>query len=214
PEIAVASTKAFTSQITVFFLFALLMGRMKDLSNYIGEKLVKELTMIPAKVEKVLTKADKIKKLAEKYAKLDHFLFLGRGLSYPVALEAALKLKEISYLHAEGVAAGEIKHGPIALIDDQTPVVFIIPQDHLYQKTLSNIEEIKARGGQILAICNEGDERVKSLVDDYIEIPEVDYLFSPLITIIPLQLLAYYIAKILGRDVDKPRNLAKSVTVE
>lgn len=214
PEISVGSTKAFTSQLTVFYLFSLLMGRMKDLSLKSGVSLVRELKKIPEKIEGMLADTSKIEKIAEKYAELDNFIFLGRGISYPVALEGALKLKEISYRHAEGLPGGEIKHGPIALIDKNTPVVFIVPKDHLHEKMISNIEEIKARGGKLLAVCNTGDEKVKELVDDYIEVPETDDLLSPLLTIIPLQLLTYYIARKLGRDIDQPRNLAKSVTVE
>jgi len=214
PEIAVASTKAFTSQIVAFYLFAILMGRMRDLSQHRGIELITELEKIPDKVSLILSKKEEIEKLAEKYYKLNNFLFLGRGISYPVALEGALKLKEVSYLHSEALPSGEIKHGPIALIDNKTPVIFIIPKDHLYEKTLSNIQEVKARGGIILVICNEIDENLKKLADDIITVPKTDPIFSPLLTIIPLQLLAYYIALKLGCDIDKPRNLAKSVTVE
>lgn len=214
PEIAVASTKAFTSQLTVLFLFSLLMGRMRDVHIATGKKLIAELKLIPEKIEKILASSSKIEKLAEKYLKLNNFLFLGRGISYPVALEGALKLKEISYKHAEGIAAGEIKHGPIALVDENTPVIFITPQDYVYEKTISNIEEIKARKGKVISICYENDKKVKELSDDVIEIPETNSLLSPLLTVIPLQLFAYYVAKKLGCDIDKPRNLAKSVTVE
>jgi len=214
PEIAVASTKAFTSQLIAFYLFAIMIGRMRDLSQHRGIALVNELEKIPSKIEAVLKNAPQIEKLAEKYSKMDNFLFLGRGVSYSVALEGALKLKEISYLHAEGVAAGEIKHGPIALIDKKTPVVFIIPNDHLFDKTISNMQEVRARGGVILVICNREDQKIKEIADDYIIVPETDSLYSPLLTIIPLQLFAYYIAKFRGCDIDKPRNLAKSVTVE
>ncbi len=214
PEIAVASTKAFTSQLTVFILFSILLGRIKDLSQQRGIELIAELQNIPSKIETILKGSKKIEAIAKKYAKLDNFLFLGRGISYPVAMEAALKLKEVSYVHAEGVAAGEIKHGPIALIDKETPVIFIVPKDSLREKMLSNIQEVKARGGRLLAICNEGDKEVQALVDDFIEVPETNELFSPLLTIIPLQLLSYYIAREFGCDIDQPRNLAKSVTVE
>ncbi len=214
PEIAVASTKAFTSQLTVFYLFSILLGRMKDISQHRGVELVKELKQISIKMNKIVASADKIRDIAKKYSSCNYFLFLGRGVSYPVALEGALKLKEISYVHAEGVPAGEIKHGPIALIDKNTPVIFIAPKDHVHDKIVSNIEEVKARGGRLIAICNPGDKKVQELVDDYIEVPETDPLFSPLLTILPLQLLAYYIAKELGCDIDQPRNLAKSVTVE
>lgn len=214
PEIAVASTKAFTSQLTALYLFSILMGRMKDLSQHKGISLIKEIKQIPSKIEEIFNINSKIEQIAKKYSKCDNFLFLGRGISYPVALEGALKLKEVSYVHAEGIPAGEIKHGPIALIDKNTPVIFIIPKDHLHEKMISNIEEVKARGGKLIAICNPDDKKVTELVDDYIEVPETDPLFSPLLTIIPLQLLAYYVAKELNCDIDQPRNLAKSVTVE
>lgn len=214
PEISVASTKAFTSQMTALYLFAILMARMKDMSFHRGKELVEELERIPAKIQEILSNVSHIEEIANKLTYLDNFLFLGRGISYPVALEGALKLKEISYAHAEGGAAGEIKHGPIALIDKNTPVVFIIPKDQQYEKTLSNIQEVRSRGGILLAICAKGDKNVSSLVDYTIEVPETDPIFSPLLTIIPLQLLAYYIARNKGRDIDKPRNLAKSVTVE
>jgi glucosamine--fructose-6-phosphate aminotransferase (isomerizing) len=213
-EVAVASTKAFTSQLTVLYLYAILMGRMRDMSLQRGIELINEINMIPQKVQKILDNSKIIENIAEKYYNMDNFLFLGRGISYPVALEGALKLKEISYRHAEGIAAGEIKHGPIALVDNNTPVIFIIPKDNVYEKTLSNIEEIKARGGKTIAICHEGDKKVKDLVDDVIEIPVSDPAMSPLLSIIPLQLFAYYVAKKLGCDIDQPRNLAKSVTVE
>lgn len=214
PEIAVASTKAFTSQLTVFYLFAVLMARMRDLSQHRGKALIQVFREIPVKMDEILSKSEDIKKIAHKYSKSDNFLFLGRGVSYPVAMEAALKLKEISYLHAEGIPAGEIKHGPIALIDKETPVIFIIPKDHLYEKTLSNMEEIKARGGRIIAVTNHVTDKIKRLSDDVITFPEIDPLFSPFMSIVPLQLFAYYVALELGCDIDKPRNLAKSVTVE
>lgn len=214
PEVAVASTKAFTSQLTVFLLFSILMGRMRDMSQYRGVQLISDLQKIPELMETVLRKSEQIAEIAKKYSKFNNFLFLGRGISYPVAMEAALKLKEISYIHSDGIAAGEIKHGPIALIDENTPVIFIAPQDHLHDKMISNIQEIKARGGKLIAVCNEGDEKIHSLVQDVIEIPKAEPLFSPLLTILPLQLLSYYVAKELGCDIDQPRNLAKSVTVE
>ena len=213
-EIAVASTKAFTSQLTTLYLFSILMGRMRDLSLHRGKELITHLESIPDKINEILSNVKLIEKIAKKYSKMNNFLFLGRGISVPVALEGALKLKEISYLHAEGIPAGEIKHGPIALVDKNTPVIFIVPKDHVYEKILSNIEEIRARGGKILAICYKNDKRVSSMVDDIIEIPETDPIFSPLLSIIPLQLFAYYVAKNLGCDIDQPRNLAKSVTVE
>lgn len=214
PEVAVASTKAFTSQLTVFLLFSILMGRMRDMSQYRGVQLIDDLQKIPEQMEAVLKKSEQIAEIAKKYSKLNNFLFLGRGISYPVVMEAALKLKEISYIHSDGIAAGEIKHGPIALIDKNTPVIFVVPQDHLHDKMISNIQEVKARGGKLIAVCNEGDEKIRSLVHDVIEVPKTEPLFSPLLTILPLQLMAYYTAKELGCDIDQPRNLAKSVTVE
>ncbi len=213
-EVAVASTKAFTSQLTVLYLFAILMGRMRDMSLHQGQEIINQINMLPQMVQKILDNAKIVEDISEKYYNMDNFLFLGRGINYPVALEGALKLKEISYRHAEGIAAGEIKHGPIALIDKNTPVIFIVPKDNVYDKTLSNIEEIKARGGKTIAICHEGDKKIKELVEDAIEIPVCDPVLSPMLSIIPLQLFAYYVAKKLGCDIDQPRNLAKSVTVE
>jgi glucosamine--fructose-6-phosphate aminotransferase (isomerizing) len=214
PEISVASTKAFTSQLSALYLYAILMGRMRDLSFYRGSELITQLQQVPDKIQKILEQTDKIEAIAKKFSKLNNFLFLGRRISYPVALEAALKLKEVSYLHSEGIPAGEIKHGPIALIDKDTPVIFIAPKDHVHEKVLSNIEQVRSRGGRIMAICTEGDEKIKELVEDFIEVPEIDPIFSPLLTIIPLQLFTYFVARELGCDIDKPRNLAKSVTVE
>lgn len=214
PEVAVASTKAFTSQLIAFYLISILLGRMRDMTQFRGESLLSELEKIPDKIQSVLDKAKLIEDIAAKYSKFDNFLFLGRGISYPVALEGALKLKEISYKRAEGIAAGEIKHGPIALVDQNTPVVFILPEDDLYQKTLSNMQEIKARGGVVFVVCNEATDKIKELADDVFVTPKTDSILSPLLTIVPLQLFSYFIARDLGRDVDKPRNLAKSVTVE
>ncbi len=214
PEISVASTKAFTSQLTALYLFAIMMGRMRDVSFNHSKKLLAELENIPSKIQSILSNSNEIKKVASAYLDSDNFLFLGRGISYPVALEGALKLKEISYKHAEGIASGEIKHGPIALIDKQTPIIFIAPEDGVYDKTLSNMQEVKARGGRIITICYEGDEKVKEFSDHIIYIPRTEDVFSPMLTIIPLQLFAYYMAAGLGCDIDQPRNLAKSVTVE
>jgi glucosamine--fructose-6-phosphate aminotransferase (isomerizing) len=214
PEIAVASTKAFTSQLAVFYVFALLMARMRDMSVSAGQRFVRELQGVPEKVREMLKQRDHIQALAKKYYKARDFLFLGRGLEYPVALEGALKLKEISYIHAEGYSAGEIKHGPIALVNEETPSVFLVPQDSLREKVISNMKEIKARKGPIIAVCTEGDTEVAAIADDIIPVPAVDELFYPFIVIIPLQLFAYFCALELGRDVDQPRNLAKSVTVE
>jgi len=214
PEIGVASTKAFTSQVSVLTLLALLMGRIRTLSHIRASQVLKALEAVPAQVEKILQQNELIERIAHKYAKSEDFLFLGRGYCYPVALEGALKLKEISYIHAEGYPAAEMKHGPIALIDEKTPSVFLCPRDSLYDKTFSNIEEIKARKGPVIAIATEGDEQIARKADDVIYLPAVPEPIFPLLSTIPLQLLAYHIAVARGCDVDKPRNLAKSVTVE
>lgn len=214
PEIGVASTKAFTSQVTVLTLFALLMGRIRMLSSSRGAQLLRALEELPAKLETILAQNDAIKQIALKYAKAEDFFFLGRQYNFPVALEGALKLKEISYIHAEGYPAAEMKHGPIAMIDERTPSVFVLPQDSLYEKTLSNLEEIKARKGPIIVLATEGDTRVRGKVDDVIYIPATLEPLNPIIAVLALQLLAYHIAVARGCDVDKPRNLAKSVTVE
>jgi glucosamine--fructose-6-phosphate aminotransferase (isomerizing) len=214
PEIGVASTKAFTSQVSVLTLLALLMGRIRTLSHTHATAVLKALEGVPAQVEKLLQQNEHIKRIALKYAKAEDFLFLGRGYCYPVALEGALKLKEISYIHAEGYPAAEMKHGPIALIDEKTPSVFLCPKDSLYDKTFSNIEEIKARKGPVIAIATEGDEQIARKADDVIYLPAALEPIFPLLATIPLQLLAYHIAVARGCDVDKPRNLAKSVTVE
>jgi glucosamine--fructose-6-phosphate aminotransferase (isomerizing) len=214
PEIGVASTKAFTSQVTVLVLFALLMGRIRMLPNTRAMKVIKALEHIPEQIESILAQNDQIRKIAEKYAACEDFFFLGRQYSFPVALEGALKLKEISYIHAEGYPAAEMKHGPIAMIDEKTPSVFLIPQDHLYDKTISNLQEIKARKGPIIAVATEGDENIAKQVEDVIYIPRTMEPAFPLLGVVPLQLLAYHIAVLRGCDVDKPRNLAKSVTVE
>ena len=214
PEIAVASTKAFTSQITVFYLFSLLLGRMRDLSAEAGRAFIQDLASIPAKVEAILAGSRSIRELARRYCHYEHFLFLGRGINYPVAMEGALKLKEISYIHAEGYSASELKHGPIALIGEETPCLFLVPDDGLREKILSNIKEVKSRRGRVIAIAAAGDEEVRDIADDVIEVPRVHESFYPFLMVVPLQLLAYYSAVELGRDVDQPRNLAKSVTVE
>ena len=214
PEIGVASTKAFTSQLTVFALLALYLGRMKNVSVVDGIKIAKELAELPKKVQQILENAHEIEKIAKEYSNVKNFLYLGRGFNFPVALEGALKLKEISYIHAEGYPAAEMKHGPIALIDENMPVVFIAPKDEIYDKIVSNIQEVKARKGKVIAITNYGNEELSKIVDHCIYIPDTLPLLTPILTVIPLQLLAYYTAKILNRDIDKPRNLAKSVTVE
>jgi glucosamine--fructose-6-phosphate aminotransferase (isomerizing) len=214
PEIGVASTKAFTSQVTVLTLFALLMGRIRMLSNVRGKQIVEGLEKIPAQIETLLAQNVAIAKLAQRYTKAQNFFFLGRQYNFPVALEGALKLKEISYIHAEGYPAAEMKHGPIALIDEETPTVVIIPHDSMYEKTLSNLQEIKARGGPIIAIANEGNAQLAKMCDDVIYVPKTLECLFPLLAVVPLQLLSYHIAVARGCDVDKPRNLAKSVTVE
>ncbi len=214
PEIGVASTKAFTSQIVTLTLFALYLGRMKNLSFSEGKTLAEEIIKLPAKIQQILDQADKIKEIAKQYAQAKNFLYLGRGVNYPVALEGALKLKEISYIHAEGYPAAEMKHGPIALIDKNMPVVFIATKDEIYDKIINNIEVVKAREGKIIAVATEGDENIKQYANHVIYIPETKPILTPILSVIPLQLLAYYIAVELKCDVDQPRNLAKSVTVE
>ncbi len=215
PEIGVASTKAFTTQIVVLTLMAIKMAQKKGTitkSKY--HEIITELELIPKKIEKILKKNDQIKKIAEKFKNATNFLYLGRGYNFPVALEGALKLKEISYIHAEGYPAAEMKHGPIALIDDDMPIVVIATKKGNYDKVVSNIQEVKARGGRLIAIVTEGDTTVKELADYCIEVPDSFDGLSPLLTNIPLQLLSYHIALMRGCDVDMPRNLAKSVTVE
>jgi glucosamine--fructose-6-phosphate aminotransferase (isomerizing) len=212
PEIGVASTKAFTSQLVSLCLLALYLKQKK--TGKVDKKLIKELREIPDKIDSVLKSNEKIKTIAKELYNHKNFLYLGRGINYPVALEGALKLKEISYIHAEGYPAAEMKHGPIALIDENMPVVFIANKDGGYDKILSNMEEVKARHGKIIAIATEGDEEIKRLADWVINVPKTLDSLAPIINAIPLQLLAYYIADLKGLDVDKPRNLAKSVTVE
>jgi glucosamine--fructose-6-phosphate aminotransferase (isomerizing) len=214
PEIGVASTKMFTSQLIVLTLMALLLGRHQHLSVTEGVASIRALQALPGQVEEVLSKANLIEVIARKYYGFDNWLFLGRKYNFPVAMEGALKLKEISYIHAEGYPAGEMKHGPIALINDRMPTVAIVPRDDMYEKMIGNIHEIKSRKGPVIAIATKGDDRIREVADDVIEIPEtLDYLY-PVLAAVPCQLLAYYCASLLGRDIDKPRNLAKSVTVE
>ncbi len=215
PEIGVASTKAFTAQVTVLALIALATAKQKgSINDDLYRRLLSELAAIPAKIETILAKADEIKDISKLFTFAPNFIFLGRGINFPVALEGALKLKEISYIHAEGYPAAEMKHGPIALIDEDMPVVFIATKDSSYEKVVSNIQEVKARKGRVIAVINEGDETLRNMVDFAIEIPACHEMVSPLLTTIPLQLLSYYIAVLRGRNVDQPRNLAKSVTVE
>ena len=214
PEIAVASTKAFTSQLTVLSLITLLLGRQRQLSLVMGQRIAKELSQIPRLVKEILKQNQKVREIAKKYKNFKNFLFLGRKYNYPVALEGALKLKEISYLHAEGYGAGEMKHGPIALIDEKFPTFVICPQDSVYEKITSNIMEVKARNGRVLAIATMGDKKIKEIVDEVIYIPKTLEMLTPILSVIPFQLFAYHMGVLKGRDVDKPRNLAKSVTVE
>ncbi len=214
PEIGVASTKAFTSQVAVLTMLALYFGRLRHLSSIQGERIIAELRAIPEIVRSTLQCHAAVKDVAQKYAHARNMLYLGRQYLYPVALEGALKLKEISYIHAEGYPAAEMKHGPIALVDEETPSVFLMPHGSVYDKVMTNLQEIKARGGPIIAVAAEGDQEVAERADDVISVPHVPEYLQPLVVAIPLQLLAYEIAVLRGCDVDKPRNLAKSVTVE
>lgn len=214
PEIGVASTKAFTSQLVVLALITLLIARRKDMSLVDGKSVAEEMQKIPDKISDILKLNDQIEKIANEFKDVKNFLYLGRGYNFPVALEGALKLKEISYIHAEGYPAAEMKHGPIALIDENMPVIFIAPKDSTYEKIISNIQEIRARKGRIIAIASENDDNIDKLVDYSIKIPDTIRMLMPILTVIPLQLLAYHIAVKKGLNVDQPRNLAKSVTVE
>jgi glucosamine--fructose-6-phosphate aminotransferase (isomerizing) len=214
PEIGVASTKAFTAQVAVLAMIATDMGRRRHLSQERMFEILNELNQIPDKVAQVLALDSQIRDLAVRLSKHENWLYLGRGVNYPVALEGALKLKEISYIHAEGMPAAEMKHGPIALIDEGMPVVVVAPRDHTYDKVLANIEEVRGRGGSVVAVSDKLDSELDRLADDVLTVPKTLSILSPLVTIIPLQLLAYHAAVIRGKDVDKPRNLAKSVTVE
>ncbi len=215
PEIGVASTKAFTAQLTVLAMMAIKIGReKKTITEAEYNRYLAELALIPEKVKAVLETHESIKEVAKHYADARDFLFLGRGYNFPVALEGALKLKEISYIHAEGYPAAEMKHGPIALVDENLPVLFIATKDAYYEKIVSNIQEIKARKGMVIAVISEGDTQIRGMADHVMVVPEVDELLAPLISVIPTQILSYYIGVLRGLDVDKPRNLAKSVTVE
>ena len=222
PEIGVASTKAFTAQLTALFLLALYMGELRgETSTEDGKRLIAELLKIPAKLESLLSRDEECEALAKQYYRVQDFLFLGRGIHYPIALEGALKLKEISYIHAEGYPAGEMKHGPNALIDEDLPVVMVATKDPndpnsvlRYEKTMSNVKEVTARSGKVIAIATEGDEEIKESVDHVLYVPHAPELLLPILEVVPLQLLAYHIAVLRGCDVDQPRNLAKSVTVE
>ena len=214
PEIGVASTKAFTSQCTVLTMLALYFGRLRHISSTQGAKIIDELRALPEAIRKALRCHDRVKDLARRYAGMSNCLYLGRQYLYPTALEGALKLKEISYIHAEGYAAAEMKHGPIALVDAATPSVFLVPRGNVFDKVMSNMQEIKARGGPVIAVCSEGDKEVELIADDTITVPDVPEYLQPIVCSIPLQLFAYEVALVRGCDVDKPRNLAKSVTVE
>ncbi len=215
PEIGVASTKAFTTQLVLLLLLALQLGKARrTLAPSLFEEALNALVKVPKQIEKLLKNHEAIEKIAEKYADSSHFLYFARGINYPIALEGALKLKEVSYIHAEGYPAGELKHGPIALIDTTMPIVVLAPQDRTYEKVLSNIQEVQARGAQVIAIDAQGDKHLAARCQDRITIPKVPWYISPLLMVVPLQLLAYYIADYKGTDVDQPRNLAKSVTVE
>ncbi len=214
PEIGVASTKAFTSQLTVLSMLALYFGRLRYLSYEAGQRIIRQLEQLPDTIEATLKCHAQVREVAAKYAQASNFLYLGRYYNFPAALEGALKLKEISYIHAEGYPAAEMKHGPIALVDEHTPSLFMVPQGTVYDKVLSNLQEVKARGGPVIAIVDQQDSQVMALADDVITIPKSEDFLQPIINAIPLQLLAYEIACLRGCDVDKPRNLAKSVTVE
>ena len=214
PEIGVASSKAFTSQCVVLALLALYFGRLRHLSFDAGLKIIEQLQRLPEKIEQALETNDTVRRIAHKYADCDNFLYLGRLFNFPTALEGALKLKEISYIHAEGYPAAEMKHGPIALVDRNTPSLFLMPQGPVYDKVMANLQEIKARGGPVIAVACHGDSEARRVADDVIEVPATEEFLQPIVSVVPLQLLAYHIAVARGCDVDKPRNLAKSVTVE
>ncbi|MFL5640688.1 MAG: glutamine--fructose-6-phosphate transaminase (isomerizing) [Gemmatimonadaceae bacterium] len=214
PEIGVASTKAFTSQVIALLLFTLKVARLRTLSMVDGREIIEEMRALPGKIQSVLDRAAEIEKIAEEFKNAQNFLYLGRGYSFPTALEGALKLKEISYIHAEGYPAAEMKHGPIALIDEKMPVVFITPHDSVFEKVVSNVQEVKARGGRVIAITTRDEDMLEGKLDYEFRIPETKDMLTPVLASVPLQLLAYYIAVKRGANVDQPRNLAKSVTVE
>jgi glucosamine--fructose-6-phosphate aminotransferase (isomerizing) len=214
PEIGVASTKAFTSQLVVLSMMAIMLGRRRFLSQPDAHELIHALERIPEQVQKILELSDEIRDVVKEYVQRENWLFLGRGYQYPVALEGALKLKEISYIHAEGMPAAEMKHGPIALISDGMPAVFLATRDSQYDKAVGNIEEVRSRGGRIIAVASENDHEIDRLADHVFRVPEAPEPFQPILNVIPLQLLAYHAAVHRGCNVDKPRNLAKSVTVE
>ena len=214
PEIGVASTKAYSSQCCVLAMLALYFGRMRHLSFERGQEIIQQIQQLPAVIQQTLNCDAQVRLVAEKYREATNILYLGRQYNFPTALEGALKLKEISYIHAEGYPAAEMKHGPIALVDEHTPSVFIVPHGTTYDKVMSNMEEVKARGGPIIAVASQDDPRVEDVADDIIRVPHTAEFLQPIVTVVPLQLLSYHIALMRGCDVDKPRNLAKSVTVE
>jgi glutamine---fructose-6-phosphate transaminase (isomerizing) len=214
PEIGVASTKAFTSQVSVLSLLTLTLGRQREMSRENGIRMATEMASLPEKLQSILDRGDAVRKIAEQFRSHNNFIYLGRGYNLPVALEGALKLKEISYIHAEGYPAAEMKHGPIALIDENMPVVFICTQDSAYDKVMSNMSEVRARKGRIIAIATEGDTDIASRADHVLYVPKTEPALQPILSVVPLQLLAYHVAVLRGCDVDQPRNLAKSVTVE
>ena len=215
PEISVASTKAFTTQLTALYLLAIYLGQRRGvLGKEQSQKLIEDIVSLPSLVQETLKKAKTIEKIARKYGHASDFLYLGRGVNYPIALEGALKLKELSYIHAEGYPAGEMKHGPIALIDEQMPVVVLLPKDPVYEKTLSNMKEVEARGGRIIVLTDAPSPEIEEIAWEIIQVPTTNHLLMPILLSIPLQLLAYHVAVYRGTDVDQPRNLAKSVTVE
>jgi glucosamine--fructose-6-phosphate aminotransferase (isomerizing) len=214
PEIGVASTKAFTSQVIALLLFTLKLARLRNLSMVDGKAIIEEMLKLPKKIQSILDRAPEIEKIAEEFKNAQNFLYLGRGYSFPTALEGALKLKEISYIHAEGYPAAEMKHGPIALIDEKMPVVFVTPHDSVFDKVVSNVQEVKARGGRVIAITTRHEDALEGKLDYEFRIPETEDMLTPVLASVPLQLLAYYIAVKRGANVDQPRNLAKSVTVE
>jgi glucosamine--fructose-6-phosphate aminotransferase (isomerizing) len=214
PEIGVASTKAFIGQVTVLSLISMHIARKRFMSADQCLDMMREMEAIPAKIERILEQSQRIKRITEKYVERENWLFLGRGYNYPTALEGALKLKEISYIHAEGMPAAEMKHGPIALINEGLPAVFIANKGRQYEKVMSNIQEVRSRGGHVIAVATEGDTEINKHAQDVMYIPEVCEPLSPMLAVVPLQLMAYYAAVARGHDVDKPRNLAKSVTVE
>jgi len=215
PEIGVASTKAFVTQLVALYLFTIRFGRARGkLDKILGGELIAGLLQASSLMEETLKLDAEVEKIARRYMNARDFLYLGRGMNYPIALEGALKLKEISYIHAEGYPAGEMKHGPIALIDENMPVVVLVPKTSTYEKVVSNMEEVIARGGRVIAVCSRGDQDIRDKVETVIEIPDAPEELLPLLLSIPLQLLAYHIAVLKGTDVDQPRNLAKSVTVE